>query len=67
MEDKQSMKTVKKEYLPGGSQRKYVLDKAVDYLQAKITTTQADRRIFLMEELKLTSEEYLSALNKATN
>ena len=60
-------KTLKAEYLPGGAKRQFILDKAVKYLQAKLITSQADRKSFLMDELKLTSTEYLEALNKATN
>ena len=46
---------------------KFILDKAVEYLKAKLITSKSDRRSFLMDELKLTSTEYLEALNKATN
>jgi len=59
-------KTLKAEYLPGGEKRQHILDKAVRYLSAKMRTTQGDRRSFLMDELQLTSTEYLEALNKAT-
>ena len=60
-------KTLKAEYLPGGAKRQFIWDKAVEYLKAKLITSQADRKSFLMDELKLTSTEYLEALNKATN
>ena len=60
-------KTLKAEYLPGGAKRQFILDKAVEYLKAKLITSQSDRKSFLMDELKLTSTEYLEALNKATN
>jgi hypothetical protein len=60
-------KTMKKEYLPGGSKRQHILDKAVEYLKAPIAQTQADRHHFCLEQLMMTETEYLEALNKATN
>ena len=58
------MKTLKKEFLPGGSKRQYILDKAVDYL--KTPGLQAAKHAFCIEHLMMTETEYLEALNKAT-
>ncbi len=58
-------KTLKAEYLPGGSKRQFILDKAVDYL--KSPGFQGDKHLFCLDVLKLTETEYLEALNKATN
>ena len=59
------IKQLKKEFLPGGSKRQYILDKAVDYL--KSPGFQGDKHLFCMDILKMTETEYLDALNKATN
>ena len=59
------IKQLKKEYLPGGSKRQFILDKAVDYLQAP--GFQGDKHLFCLDVLKMTETEYLEALNKATN
>jgi hypothetical protein len=59
------MKTMKKEFLPGGSKRQYILEKAVDYL--KSPGFQGDKHIFCLDILKMSETEYLEALNKATN
>jgi len=59
------IKQLKKEFLPGGSKRQYILDKAVDYL--KSPGFQGDKHLFCMDILKMTETEYLEALNKATN
>jgi len=59
------MKTLKKEYQPGGSKRQHILDKAVDYL--KSPGLQADKHAFCTSHLMMTETEYLEALNKATN
>ena len=60
-------KTLKPEWLPGGSRRQELLDKAVEYLKAPIMETQADRHHFCLTNLMMTESEYLEALNKATN
>jgi len=59
------VKQLKKEFLPGGSKRQYILDKAVDYL--KSPGLQANKHMFCIDILKMTETEYLEALNKATN
>ena len=58
-------KQLKKEFLPVGSKRQYILDKAVDYLRSP--GLQANKHMFCIDILKMTETEYLEALNKATN
>ena len=59
------MKTIKKEYLPGGAKRQEMLDKVPEYL--KTPGLQSNKHTFCIEVLKMTETEYLEALNKATN
>jgi len=59
-------KTLKAEYLPGGSKRKELLEHAVDYLR-KPGQLQNIKHEFCLTYLKMTETEYLEALNKATN
>ena len=59
-------KTIKAEYLPGGSKRQEMLDKAVDYIRTPGATQQIKHE-FCLTYLKMTETEYLEALNKATN
>ena len=59
-------KTLKAEYLPGGSKRQYILDKAVDYI-ANGPGLQSDKAHFCLNNLKMTETEYLECLNKASN
>jgi hypothetical protein len=59
-------KEIKEEYQPGGSQRQYILDKAVEYI-ATGPGLQSDKHSFCLNNLMLTETEYLEALNKATN
>ena len=58
-------KTIKQEYLPGGSKRQELLDQVPNYLLTP--GLQADKHMFCIAVLKLTETEYLEALNKATN
>ena len=60
-------KTLKPEWQPGGSRRQELLNKAVEYLQAPVMETQADRHHFCLNNLMMSETEYLEALNKATN
>jgi len=62
-------RTMKKEYQPGGSNRQYILDKAVEFITAKNPKfgTQGDRHHFLLDKIGLTETEYLECLNTATN
>ena len=59
------MKTIKKEYLPGGAKRQEMLDKVPEYL--KTPGLQSNKHTFCIDILKMTETEYLEALNKATN
>ena len=59
------MKTLKKEFLPGGSKRQQLLDDVPKYLRTP--GLQANKHMFCIEVLKMTETEYLEALNKATN
>ena len=59
-------KTMKPEFLPGGSRRQEILDKAVKYIR-DFPGLQSDKMHFCLNELKMTETEYLEALNKATN
>ena len=60
------IKQLKKEFLPGGSKRQHILDKAVKYIR-DFPGLQSDKHHFCVNELKMTETEYLEALNKATN
>ena len=60
------MKSIKKEYLPGGAKRQQILDQVPGYL-ASPGAAQATKPHFCLDVLKLTETEYLEALNKATN
>ena len=61
------MKTLKKEYQPGGSKRKEILEKAVRYLLDPRMGTQNAKHVFLTEQVGLSQTEYMEALNKASN
>ena len=58
-------KKLKAEYQPGGSLRGEILDKAVTYLKDPRFGLQADKKFFLLEQVGLSTEEYLEALNRA--
>ena len=61
--------TIKAEYKPGGKNRQFILDKAVEFITSKNLKygTQGDRHHFLLHKVCLTETEYLECLNKATN
>jgi len=59
-------KEIKEEYQPGGSQRQYTLDKAVEYIR-DVPGLQQAKHYFCTEKLMMTETEYLEALNTATN
>ena len=59
-------KTLKPEYQPGGAKRHEILDKAVRYLQDPRFGLQSDKKFVLLEQVGLTTTEYLEALNRAT-
>ena len=58
-------KKLKAEYQPGGSKRHVILEKAVKYLKDPRFGLQADKKFFLLEQVGLSTEEYLEALNRA--
>ena len=58
-------KKLKPEYQTGGSKRHVILDKAVQYLKDPRFGLQADKKFFLLEQVGLSTEEYLEALNTA--
>ena len=60
-------KTLKPEYQPGGAKRHEILDKAVRYLQDPRFGLQSDKKFFLLEQVGLTTTEYLEALNRASS
>ena len=59
------MKKLKEEYQPGGSKRHEIITKAVTYLKDPRFGLQADKKFFLLEQVGLTTLEYLEALNRA--
>ena len=59
-------KTLKAEYLPGGSKRQELLDQIPGYLTGP-GAPQNIKHDFCLTYLKMTETEYLEALNKATN
>ena len=59
--------TIKEEFKPGGKNRQVILDKAVEFITAKLPISQGDRHHFLLDKVGLTETEYLECLNKATN
>jgi len=61
------MKTLKKEYQPGGSQRHKILDKAVKYILDPKFGTQNMKHAFLLEQVGLSESEYLECLNRAAS
>ena len=58
---------IKEEYKIGAKKRQFILDKAVEFLTAKLPIPQGDRHHFLLDKVGLTETEYLECLNKATN
>ena len=62
-------RSLKPEFRPGGAERQYILDKAVEYILAKNPKlgTQNAKHAFLVEQVGLSETEYLEALNRATN
>ena len=60
-------RTVKPEFQEGGAQRQEILDKAVEYILDPKFGTQNAKHAFLLEQVGLSSTEYLECLNRATN
>ena len=60
---------LKKEYQRGGTERQYILDKAISFITSKDPSlgTQGHKHHFLLDKVGLTETEYLECLNKATN
>ena len=59
--------SVKPEFQEGGSRRQHVLDKAVEYILDPKFGTQNSKHAFLLENVGLSSTEYLECLNRASN
>ena len=60
-------RSLKPEFQPGGANRQYILDKAVEYILDPKMGTQNSKHAFLLEEVGLSSTEYLEALNRASS
>ena len=60
-------RSLKPEFQPGGAQRQYILDKAVEYILSPKFVTQNAKHAFLVEQVGLSQTEYLECLNQATN
>ena len=60
-------RTIKPEFQPGGANRQYILDKAVEYILSPKFGTQNAKHAFLLEQVGLSSTEYLGCLNRATD
>ena len=60
-------RTVKPEFQEGGSRRQEILDKAVEYILDPKMGTQNHKHAFLLEQVGLSSTEYLECLNRASN
>ena len=60
-------RSLKPEFQPGGAQRQYILDKAVEYILSPKFGTQNAKHAFLVEQVGLAQTEYLECLNQATN
>ena len=62
-------RSLKPEFRPGGAERQYILDKAVEYILAKNPKlgTQNAKHAFLVEQVGLSETEYLECLNKASD
>ena len=60
-------RTIKPEFQEGGSRRQHILDKAVEYIRSPKFGTQNAKHAFLLENVGLSSTEYLECLNKASN
>ena len=60
-------KTLKPEYQPGGAKRHVIIDKAADYIKDPRFGLQGNKHSFLINEVGLSENEYLEALNRASN
>ena len=59
--------TIKPEFQKGGSRRQHILDKAVEYIRSPKFGTKNAKHAFLLENVGLSSTEYLECLNRASN
>ena len=60
-------RTLKPEFQEGGSRRQVILDKAVEYILDPKMGTQNHKHAFLLEQVGLSSTEYLECLNRASS
>ena len=60
-------RSLKPEIRPGGAERQYILDKAVEYILDPKFGFQGDKHAFLVEQVGLSHTEYLECLNRATS
>ena len=60
-------RSLKPEFRPGGAERQYILDKAVEYILSPKFGTQNAKHAFLLEQVGLSQTEYLECLNRASN
>ena len=60
-------RSLKPEFQPGGAERQVILAKAVEYILDPKFGTQNAKHAFLLEQVGLSSTEYLECLNQATN
>ena len=60
-------RSLKPEFQPGGAKRQYILDKAVEYILDPKMGTQNHKHAFLLEQVGLSSTEYLECLNRASS
>ena len=60
-------RSLKPEFQEGGSKRQVILDRSVEYILDPKFGTQNAKHAFLLEQVGLSSTEYLECLNRATN
>ena len=60
-------RSLKPEFRPGGTERQYILDKAVEYILDPKFGTQNAKHAFLLEQVGLSPTEYLECLNRASS
>ena len=60
-------RSLKPEFQEGGSKRQVILDRSVEYILDPKFGTQNAKHAFLLEQVGLSSTEYLECLNRASN
>ena len=60
-------RSLKPEFQEGGSKRQVFLDRSVEYILDPKFGTQNAKHAFLLEQVGLSSTEYLECLNRASN